>query len=827
MEFVRDYGKTAIFFRDKEYTYKDLIRGAKYYSTLLDLQKGKRAVVFSENRPEIAFSVFAIWEKNGVTINVDGGYNSEELAYVLSDADPKYIFTSEKNYGTALEAKRLSDSPVRIIKFEDHYIPENFQPEDWILNSPEKEEVAVILYTSGTTGNPKGVMLTVGNIMSNLDALKEIKLYDENDRFLALLPYHHVFPLVINLFAPFHSGSMVVMIDDVSSETIKGALQKHKITIMIGVPRLWELLHKGIMNKINSSKAAVYLFRVCEKIKFNWLRKKIFKKVHDAFGGSMRIMASGGAKLDPKIMKNLTTLGFKMLEGYGLTETSPIITFNNPKDAREGSAGVAIPGVEVKISDDGEVLARGANIMKGYLNRPETTAQVIDSEGWFHTGDLGKLDGGHLYLIGRKKEMIVLSNGKNINPADIEMEIMKDAKLIQEMAVTEYNNHLVAIVYPDFEAIKEANITNIKETLKWEIIDKYNVNAPKYRKILEIKIVKEELPKTKLGKLRRFKLNELIEGTEEKEDEKEEKVVSAELQTNEYKEIEKYLKENHGVDVTPESHLELDLGLDSLDLVEILSFIENSFGVEIQEDEFVKIGSIEELCRVIREKGGEYREGDINWNTILNKDIEVELPKSATASKIFKLLTAPIFRFHLKLEKTGLENIPDIPCIFAGNHQSLADGFAFNQALSNKNLDKTYYLATVVQFKTPLKVFLAKRGNVVIVDINKNLKETLQISAKVLKDGKNLVIFPEGARTRDGEIQEFKKSFAILSKELNIPVVPFGIDGAYEAMPFGKSFPQKGNMRLHFFPAVYPQGKDSEEIIKETKDIIEQWIKKS
>lgn len=827
MEFVRDYGKTAIFFKDKEYTYKDLIRGSKHYSALLDLEKGKRVVVFSENRPEIAFSVFAIWEKNGITINIDGGYSSEELAYVLSDSDPKYIFTSEKNYETAQEAKRISDSPVKIIKFEDVSIPEDFQPDKWIINSPEKDEVAVILYTSGTTGNPKGVMLTVGNIMSNLDALKEIKLYDENDRFLALLPYHHVFPLVINLFAPFHSGSMVVMLDEVSSETIKGALQKYKITIMIGVPRLWELLHKGIMNKINSSKAGLYLFRICEKVKFGWFRRKVFKKVHDAFGGSLRIMASGGAKLDPKIMNNLTTLGFKMLEGYGLTETSPIITFNNPKDARVGSAGVAIPGVEVKISDEGEVLARGLNVMKGYLNRPETTAQAIDSEGWFHTGDLGKLDDGHLYLIGRKKEMIVLSNGKNINPTDIEMEIMKDAKLIQEMAVTEYNNHLVAIVYPDFEALKEANITNIKETLKWEILDKYNVNAPKYRKILEIKIVKEELPKTKLGKLRRFKLNDLIDGTEEKEDEKEDKKVSGELQTNEYKEIEKYLKENHGVDVTPESHLELDLGLDSLDLVEILSFIENSFGLDIKEEEFVNIGSIEDLCRLIREKGGEYREGDINWNTILNKNIEVDLPKSAIASKIFKVLTAAIFRFHLKLEKTGMENIPDPPCIFAGNHQSLADGFAFNQALSNEKLDKTYYLATVVQFKTPIKLFLAKRGNVVIVDINKNLKETLQIAAKVLKEGKNLVIFPEGARTRDGEIQEFKKSFAILSKELNIPIVPFGIDGAYEAMPFGKSFPQKGKMRLHFFPEVDPNGKDLEEIIKETRDTIEKWIKKS
>lgn len=423
--------------------------------------------------------------------------------------------------------------------------------------------------------------------------------------------------------------------------------------------------------------------------------------------------------------------------------------------------------------------------------------------------------------------MIVLSNGKNINPADIEIEIMKDAKLIKEMAVTEYNKHLVAIVYPDFEAIKEANITNIKETLKWEIIDKYNVTAPKYRKILEIKIVKEELPKTKLGKLRRFKLSELIEGSEDKQEEKTDKKVSEELQTNEYKKIEKYLKENHGVDVTPESHLELDLGLDSLDLVEILSFIENSFGVEIQEDEFVNIGSIEDLCKFIREKGGEYREGDINWNTILNKDIEVDLPKSAIASKIFKLLTAPIFKFRLSLEKTGMENIPDTPCIFAGNHQSLADGFAFNQALSNKRLEKTYYLATVVQFKTPLKIFLAKRGNVVIVDINKNLKETLQIAAKVLKSGKNLVIFPEGARTRDGEIQEFKKSFAILSKELNIPIVPFGIDGAYEAMPYGKSFPQRGKMRLNFFPAVDPEGKELEEIINETKDTIDKWIKKS
>jgi long-chain acyl-CoA synthetase len=827
MEFVRDYGKLAIVFKDKEYTYEELIVGAKYYSTLINNGKGKRAVVFSENRPEIAFSVFAIWENQGVSINVDGSYNPEELAYVLSDSDPRYIFTSEKNYGTVIEAKKLVDSPVEIIKFEDVKIPENFHTENKILSCPENDEVAVILYTSGTTGNPKGVMLTMGNIMSNLNALKEINLYDEKDRFLALLPYHHVFPLVINLFAALNGGSTVVMLDEVSSESIKGALQKYKITIMIGVPRLWELLHKGIMSKISSNKSALFLFRTCEKINSQWLRKKIFKKVHEAFGGNLRLMVSGGAKIDPQIMKNLTTLGFKMIEGYGLTETSPIITFNRPEDSRPGSAGKPIPGVEVKISDDGEVLARGLNVMKGYLNRPETTSQVIDSEGWFHTGDLGNIQEGHLYLVGRKKEMIVLSNGKNINPADIENEIMKEARLIQELAVTEYNNHLVAVVYPDFEAVKEANITNIKETLKWEIIDKYNVNAPKYRKILDIKIVKEELPKTKLGKLRRFKLNDLISGSEVKEEQKYLENISPEVETKEYKAIEKYLKEYQGVDIKPDSHLELDLGLDSLDLVEILSFIDASFGVEIKEEEFARVGSIEDLCNLIRKKGGEYHEEEVNWGRILDQDIQVDMPKSSAVSRIIKILTTPIFKFHLSLEKSGLENIPETPCIFAGNHQSLADGFALNQSIPNRIMKKTYYLATVAQFKSPFRLFLAKRGNVVIIDINKNLKETLQTAAKVLKDGKNLVIFPEGARTRDGELQEFKKSFAILSKELNVPIVPFGLDGAYEAMPYGNSFPNRGKMRFHFFPAIDPKDKSLEEIINETKTDIYEWIKES
>lgn len=828
MEFVYDRKKTAVIYKDRQYSYAELIKMAKIYSSLLEIESGDRVSVFMENRVEYIASVLGVWNNKGTCTNLDASYNVDQLVYVFKDSFPKYIITSNENIEIVKEAKRVAESEIKILNVDEINTDIDFTVDKYSIEVQDKESIAVMLYTSGTTGNPKGVMLTFDNLMSNIEGVKEINLVTEEDSVLAMLPFHHVLPLVLTMLMPLHFGCLIVILEELSSEAIKRNLQRYKITVVIGVPRVWEMFHKGIMGKIKASSLSLKMFKLCKKINSKGLSKIIFKKIHEGFGGNIRILVSGGAKLDQEICEDFKTFGMDMLEGYGLTETSPIISFNRPGDIIPGTVGVPLPGVKVKLEEDGEIVVKGRNVMKGYYNKPEATAEAIDKEGWFHTGDLGQFDGDHIRIIGRKKEMIVLSNGKNINPADVEAEIMKGTDLIQEVAVAEHDNHLVALVYPDFKVLEEKKIANAKEAIKWEVIDKYNVTAPKYRKVLDIIILKEELPKTKLGKLRRFMLKDLIKGISSVESEVVEKKIvekkvstSPEINSLEFKEITKFILTLHDeIEIIPESHLEIDLGLDSLDIVEIITFVENTFGVEIHEEDFAKIKTVEALCQYIREKGGNFEEQEINWQKIFSEPVEVKMPSSRYVGLITGLLK-PVFSTYIKLEKNTAKLEEKSPVIFVGNHQSMLDAFAFGQAMPKEFLKNTYFLAINIHFEGALKKHLAENGNLILVDVNKNLKETLKILAKVLKEGKNLVIFPEGARTRDGEIQEFKKTFGILSKELNIPVVPFAIKGAYDLMPYGSSKPKSGNMSITILDKIEPKNMTVEEIVeKSQKEIL-------
>ncbi|MHA4989305.1 AMP-binding protein [Cetobacterium somerae] len=834
MNFIYDRKKTAVIYKDKEHSYYELIKMAKIYSSLMNIEKEDKVAIFMENRPEYMGAVLGVWDKKGTCTNLDASYNADQLIYVFNDSHPKYIITSNENIEVVKKAKTESNSSINILNVDEIDITKDIEIENVAVECLEKDAVAVMLYTSGTTGNPKGVMLTFDNIMSNVDAIEEIKMVTPEDRLLALLPFHHILPLSFTVLMPLKFGCLVVILDELSSEAIKRNLQKYKITIVIGVPRVWEMFHKGIKGKIKENALSYKLFNICKSLNIMPLNKIVFKKIQDAFGGNIKFLVSGGAKLDKEICEDFNIFGFKMLEGYGLTETSPIISFNRIDNVIAGTVGTPLPGVKVKLEEDGEIVVKGRNVMKGYYNKPEATAEAIDSEGWFHTGDLGQFDGDHLKIIGRKKEMIVLSNGKNINPSDIEAEIMKETKLIQEVAVTEDEKHLIAIIYPDFKVLEEKKIANAKEAIKWEVIDKYNVTAPKYKKILDIVIVKEELPKTKLGKLRRFMLKDLLKGSNlikgtpdeivpEKEVEKRVST-SKEINTQEFKAISKFIGTLHDeVEIIPESHLEIDLGLDSLDIVEIITFIQNTFGVDISEEDFSKIKTVEALCQYVREKGGNFEEKEINWKKIFEEPVDLKMPSSKYVIPITTILK-PLFTWYIKLEKNinKLERIS--PVIYIGNHQSMLDAFAFGQALPKDILKNTYFLAINIHFEGKIKKYLAENGNVILIDVNKNLKETLKIAAKVLKEGKNLVIFPEGARTRDGELQDFKKTFAMLSKELDIPVVPFAINGAYDLMPYGKGVPSSGKMSITILDKILPENKSVEEIVKITRDSIEKSI---
>ena len=225
MNFLHDRKKAAIIYKDREYSYKELITGIKYYSTLLKIKKDDKIIVYIENRPEIIEALFSVWNSKGIGVVLDAGYTAEQLLYVFEDAEPQYIYATNKNYKNVIEAKEKYGKEIEIINIDEIVVPENFIPDDYEVNIDNIEDVALLLYTSGTTGNPKGVMLTYANLLSNINAIKAIELVDETDRILAILPYHHIFPLNINLLMTMYFGTLVVILDEMSSEALKRALK--------------------------------------------------------------------------------------------------------------------------------------------------------------------------------------------------------------------------------------------------------------------------------------------------------------------------------------------------------------------------------------------------------------------------------------------------------------------------------------------------------------------------------------------------------------------------------------------------------------------------
>ena len=825
IKYLYDRKRIAVTYGEQKISYADVIKYVNYYSEFLDITKGDRSALMMENRPESIFSFFSIWAKKGIAISLDAGYTVDQLAYVLGDSTPKYLFVSNKTKKVAEEANSKLNNIIKIINVDELVLPAEYKIKKEEFENDSNDDVAVIVYTSGTTGNPKGVMITYENIKTNMEGVRAVDLVNETDVILAMLPYHHIMPLCFTLILPMYMGVPIVLLTEISSSSLLKTLQENRVTVILGVPRVWEMLDKAIMIKINESSLAKFMFKMAEKINSMAIRKMLFSKVHKQFGGHIRLMVSGGAKIDKNILEDFRTMGFCAIQGYGMTETAPIIAFNVPGRERSDSAGEVIPNVEVKIADDGEILVKGKNVMKGYYNNEKATEDAFDKDGWFHTGDLGRMDGKYLIIIGRKKEMIVLPNGKNIDPNDIENEIIKNTDLIKEIAVTEYKEQLLAIIYPDFQQIEAKKIVNIKDAIKWEVIDKYNVTAPNYKKIHDIKIVKKELPKTRIGKIRRFMLKDLIEDKDDVIEQKEEKkaiVVPPEMKEK-FDIINKYIDERYHKAIDLDSHIELDLGFDSLDIVEFMNFLNETFGINLVEQDFVENKTISAIIKLVNEKAGKFVEKvdkNENLKKIIESDSDVKLPKDARYAKFLRVILGPFFRFYFKYKCIDKEKMKDGAGIIVGNHQSYLDGFMVNNVFTTKEMNDNYYIATALHFKSKTMKYLANHGNIILVDANRNLKNTLQAAAKVLKNNKKLIIFPEGARTRDGQLHEFKKTFAILAKDLNVPIYPFVLKGAYEAFPYNKKFPKRNNVSVQFLERIEPNNKTVEELVEETKNNI-------
>jgi long-chain acyl-CoA synthetase len=510
-------------------TIADRVRHVAFGLRALGVGSGNRVAILSENRPEWAIADYACLMGGMADVPIYPTLPAEQIAYILRDSGAVAIFLSTKEQAEKIAAVK-SELPAlqHIIVFDDDAATSGairiaaLEAKGAATMSPggateyraaalaiTPDQVATIIYTSGTTGEPKGAMLTHGNIASNVSAVIDLLDMGPTDSSLSFLPLSHIFERMVD-YLMFAAGVSIAYVE--TMDTIAQNMQEVRPTIVVSVPRIYEKIHARITDtamRAGGVKRAIFLW--AGKVGERWtdvmlagrepdmlLRlehriadKLVFVKVRAAVGGRLRYFVSGGAPLSPEINRFFYAAGLKILEGYGLTETSPVIAVNTPKRLTIGTVGAPIPGVEVKVAADGEILTRGPHVMKGYFNHPEATAEAIDADGWFHTGDIGTLEDGLLRITDRKKDIIVTAGGKNIAPQPIENQVKANKYVAQAVMIGDRRKFPLILIVPNFEQLD-----------RWAGYKK--ISTSDRRKMLADPLIRAKMEKEVLGGLDRL-----------------------------------------------------------------------------------------------------------------------------------------------------------------------------------------------------------------------------------------------------------------------------------------------------------------------------------
>ena len=509
-------------------TYKQFKRDIDCFGTMLsslDL-KEKRIALISDNRYEWCVSYFSVVAGNNIIIPLDRSLPENEIETCLVRSKAEVIIFENAYSDIMKKIKAEGKTNVEhFICFEDEYLSLLKKGEKLVLEGNRKfldanidsEVMRIMLFTSGTTQNPKVVMLSHKNLVSNLMNVGQIIKIYENDSSLTFLPLHHTLSCIVFLLVMYNGASSAFC------EGIKHIAQnlvEYRISVLVCVPALYETMYKRIMKKVKDSgkeKAFAVISTISNillKLKID-IRKKVFKDIHNGVGGNIRLLVSGAAPIDKSVVIGFNTFGLNMVQGYGLTETSPVLSIENDRYKKMGSIGLPLPDVDIRIDSPGEdgigeIVARGPNVMIGYYENEEATAEVL-KDGWFYTGDLGYLDKqGFLYITGRKKNVIVLKNGKNIFPEEIEFLITRNEAISECMVYgkPDKDDDLklgVKIVYNEEIILQNLGKVETKQIEKylWEYIKEINQTMPPYKYIRELIATKEPLIKTTTQKVKR------------------------------------------------------------------------------------------------------------------------------------------------------------------------------------------------------------------------------------------------------------------------------------------------------------------------------------
>jgi long-chain acyl-CoA synthetase len=774
------------------------------------IEAGDRVILQAESCPEWAIAYFGILAAGGVAVPLDQQTSGVRRAEIVNYTGARASVLSELVAGEGLEEGETA------LVLRDLCAAGESPSTEGLPLPRGGEDPASILFTSGTTLEPKGVVLAHRAFLANVDSVARALQPGTSDRLVSVLPLHHAFEFTAGLLAPLSQGASITYLESLSGEVLAQTLRSTRATCLLGVPRLFELLLAGMRRGVDESPAPVRgllkalwsLARRQHAHGRSWGRFLLFP-LHARFGGRLAFMVSGGAALPAEVQEEYDVLGFRLLQGYGLTETAPVLSVN-PMDRRlPGSVGLPLPGVDIRIDEPGadgvgEILARGANLMSGYYRDPEATRAVL-RDGWFRTGDLGRLDeDGFLHVTGRLKDLIVTQSGKNVYPDEVEAAVM-ELPGVRELCVVGAPSRdgsgedVALVVVPErddddsLNAIREA-VTELMEDL------------PSHQRVSRVHFTNEELPRTRLQKVQRSRVRARLGAPPAREATGPRAESGGHPRAERVLELLARLTGVEAASLTEGQDLLLDLGVDSLMAAELLAAADalTEDGVPLPEAADVKtVGELLALAR--RDGGAPVRPQATNAHAN-------GAPSPAT--RLLAGTTAPLVRAtwpllyggYLGLDVEGLDSLPKgRPYILAANHASHLDAGAVLTALGPLARDLRVVVARDYFFDTPLKArFFGRLLNAIPFDRHGDWEAGLAGCREALEAGHPLLIFPEGTRSPTGRLQEFKAGVGRLALEMQVPIVPTRIDGTHAALPKGRTLPRRHRLRVSFGEALDP-----------------------
>jgi long-chain acyl-CoA synthetase len=776
-------------------------------------KKGDVIAILAGGSPEWCITYMAITAIGAVALPMDTNLSPEKYREMAKSAGAAAAFVSVQFRGVFKK--------IAVYNIEDEPAAKSVK-----LNKTDigRDDIASLLFTSGTTGNPKIVALTHGNIIHVAIDCTILEEYTPDDVTLAMLPLYHVYAFEATFMAPLVSGSSIVFLNSLKGPDIVKALAENPITIFPAAPQMWELFFDGLVTKLKAqSKAKYSMFMfflkagpVFRALGLGFILTKVFHPVHNVFGHKMRFFISGGAPLKKEYFNYYRTMGFYIMEGYGLTETTGPIAIPYFKYAEAGSVGPPIRGNEVKIinlNDDGigEICLKGPAVMPGYYRNNEANRQAFDDERFFNTQDLGYVDkGGNIHITGRVKNVIVLDSGKNVYPEELEL-YFRTSSLISEIAVLgrkiDGRETVYAVIVP--AAKGGQSYDKIRED-----VTALNKGLPAYKTISRFALSIDPLPRNSTRKVLIDEVIRLLDKGVYQTDASGAAVPRSILTATSVREEEiiGLLGEKLKAKTLHANETLADQQIDSLRLVELIVDLEEALNISVDMDKVNPLQTLEEFVRYLA--GCEERKGVNLDELILHGPVTTKVttfpnPISGLISMLVRICSS--LCWHIRVNHKE-QLLPDNAIIIA-NHQSILDPPLILNQIPYAMRKDIFLIAKkeLSWFRLPFA-----GAPILYVDRTGNIVPSLKAAADVLRSGHSLLIFPEGTRTKDGAVGKFRSGAAYLAKHLNKKIIPVTIQGTFKIMPAGKYIPRffgGHKLRMNIGSPVDPKGFSSVEAL--------------